>query len=159
MADQATPYPDQKSSSQGGFFTSNILYRTVAETFGAFQERRRALALPNPGSVDNISREVQRDVLLNNQAFTGLRADLTKPFSLSPLFQVSHAFAMGAQGLPPYNLSTIFGTNNVRYDFLISTVLTCNRSFYRATLIMMDNFRPVQTTDGHHLGSLKWRLR
>lgn len=71
------------------------------------------LGLSNPGTVENIAREVQKDVFLTNSMFTGLRAELTKPSSINPLFQVSHAFAMGSQGLPPYTFVALYGTSKV----------------------------------------------
>jgi hypothetical protein len=96
-----------------GFLFSNSVAAALADTYTSFSERRAALGLSNPGTVENIAREVQRDVFLNNYTFQGLRADLTKAFSISPLFQVSHAFAMGSQGLPPYTFAALFGTNKV----------------------------------------------
>ena len=33
---------------------------------------------------------------------------------MDPIFQTSHAFTMGAQGVPPYTFAAIFGTNKVR---------------------------------------------
>ncbi|KAG9235496.1 eukaryotic porin/Tom40 [Amylocarpus encephaloides] len=95
------------------FLLANPIGAALADTYLAFSERRAALGLSNPGTVDNIAREVQRDVFLNNYTFSGLRADLTKPFSMAPLFQVSHAFSMGSQGLPPYAFAALYGTNNV----------------------------------------------
>ncbi|KAM3073430.1 translocase of outer mitochondrial membrane [Clarireedia jacksonii] len=95
------------------FLSNNVVVGTLSDTYRSFQERRDLLGLPNPGSVENIAREVQRDVFLNNYTFSGLRADLTKPFSMAPLFQVSHAFAMGSQGLPPYTFGALFGTNKI----------------------------------------------
>ena len=97
-----------------GFLFNNSIAAALADTYTSFSERREALGLSNPGTVENIAREVQRDVFLNNYTFSGLRADLTKAFSISPLFQVSHAFAMGSQGLPPYTFAALFGTNKVR---------------------------------------------
>ena len=97
-----------------GFLFNNSVAAALADTYTSFSERREALGLSNPGTVENIAREVQRDVFLNNYTFSGLRADLTKAFSISPLFQVSHAFAMGSQGLPPYTFAALFGTNKVR---------------------------------------------
>jgi hypothetical protein len=97
-----------------GFLYNNAISVALADTYLSFSERRAALGLSNPGTVENIAREVQRDVFLNNYTFSGLRADLTKAFSISPLFQVSHAFAMGSQGLPPYTFAALFGTNKVR---------------------------------------------
>jgi mitochondrial import receptor subunit TOM40 len=96
-----------------GFLYNNAVAAALADTYASFSERRAALGLPNPGTVENIAREVQRDVFLNNYTFSGLRADLTKAFSISPLFQVSHAFSMGSQGLPPYTFAALFGTNKV----------------------------------------------
>lgn len=95
------------------FLYSNSVTAALLDNYRSLSERRGALGLPNPGTVDNIAREVQRDVFLTNYTFTGLRADLTKAFSISPLFQVSHAFSMGSQGLPPYTFAALFGTNKV----------------------------------------------
>lgn len=97
------------------FLYNNAVVSALADTHASFTERRDALGLPNPGTVENIAREVQREVFLNNYLFTGLRADLNKAFSISPLFQVSHVFAMGgSQGTPPYNFGALFGTSKVR---------------------------------------------
>ncbi|CAG8975847.1 hypothetical protein HYALB_00010243 [Hymenoscyphus albidus] len=95
------------------FLLNNPVGALLADTYNGFQERRAALGLPNPGTTENIAREVQRDVFLNQYTFSGLRADLTKAFSIAPLFQVSHAFSMGSQGLPPYAFAALFGTNKV----------------------------------------------
>ena len=102
-----------EKDSPSGFLFNNSVAAALADTYTSFSERRTALGLSNPGTVENIAREVQRDVFLNNYTFQGLRADLTKAFSISPLFQVSHAFAMGSQGLPPYTFAALFGTNKV----------------------------------------------
>src|SRR4051812_396485 len=96
-----------------GFLWNNSVAAALADTYTSFQSRREALGLSNPGTFENIAREVQRDVFLNNYSFSGLRADLTKAFSIAPLFQVSHAFSMGSQGLPPYTFAALFGTNKV----------------------------------------------
>lgn len=86
----------------------------LVDIYRAFQERRAALGLSNPGTVDQIAKEVQRDVFLTNQSFSGLRAELSKSFSMLPLFQISHAFASGSQLLSPYTFLALYGTNNVR---------------------------------------------
>jgi len=99
-----------------GFVWNNPVTAALADTYTSFQERRQALGLSNPGTVENIAREVQRDVFLTNYSFSGLRADLTKAFSISPLFQVSHAFSTGSQ-LPPYTLAALFGTSKVCDEF------------------------------------------
>lgn len=99
--------------SSSGFFQDNAIFTVLRDTYSSFSERRKALGLPNPGTVENIAREVQKDVFLTNSMFTGLRADLTKPSSINPLFQVSHGFAMGSQGLPPYTFVALYGTSKV----------------------------------------------
>lgn len=94
------------------FLKTNPVVSGVADVLRSFTERREKLGLSNPGTVENISREVQRDVFLNNFMFTGIRADLTKAFSLAPLFQVSHQFAMGER-LNPYTFAALYGTSKV----------------------------------------------
>ena len=103
----------EEKASALAFMNQNVVVAALRDTYLSFSERRDALGLPNPGTVDNIAREVQKDVFLTNQMFGGLRADLTKAFSVAPLFQVSHAFSMGSQGLPPYTFATLYGTPRV----------------------------------------------
>jgi mitochondrial import receptor subunit TOM40 len=100
----ADPLPSVRT---GGFLD------TVLDTYQTFQARRDALGLSNPGTVDQIAKEVQRDVFLTNQIFSGLRAELNKTFSILPLFQISHAFSSGSQMLSPYTFLALYGTNNV----------------------------------------------
>lgn len=97
------------------FLTENPAAAAVHDAYSSFSDRRALLNLPNPGTVDNLAREVQKDVLLTNFMFSGLRADLTKVFGMSPLFRVSHAFSMGSTGnLPPYAFSAMYGSPKVR---------------------------------------------
>lgn len=106
---------------------NNPVSSALSDLLRSFSERRQKLGLSNPGTVDNIAKEVQRDVLLNNYMFTGLKADLTKVFSLNPLFHVSHQFATGERILP-YTFAALYGTSKVslvprqRVDFLGSPV-------------------------------------
>jgi mitochondrial import receptor subunit TOM40 len=93
--------------------TNNAVVSRLRDVYTAFSERREALGLSNPGSVENIAKEVQRDVFLNNLTFSGVRADLTKAFSVAPLFQISHALSMGSQGLPPYAYAALYGSPKV----------------------------------------------
>ncbi|KAI1802292.1 eukaryotic porin-domain-containing protein [Daldinia bambusicola] len=95
-----------------GFLTANPLANAVSDAYKTFSERRAKLGLSNPGSVETIAKEVQREVSLTNYMHTGLRADLTKAVSFSPLFQVSHQFAMG-EHQNPYAFAGLFGTNKV----------------------------------------------
>ncbi|KAK7749389.1 translocase of outer mitochondrial membrane [Diatrype stigma] len=95
-----------------GFLTSNPISNAVADAFRSFSDRRSQLGLSNPGTIENIGKEVQREVSLSNYMHSGLRADLTKAVSLSPLFQVSHQFALGEQ-MKPYAFAALYGTNNV----------------------------------------------
>lgn len=106
---------DDKGTSLAlpGFVSSNPLVTTLRDAYLSFSRRRDALGLSNPGTVENIERETKKNVFLTNYMFSGLRADLTKPISMTPLFQISHAFSMGSQGLPPYNFTAMYGTNKV----------------------------------------------
>ena len=92
---------------------SNPISVTIGDAINSFSERRAKLGLSNPGTIESLSREVQRDVLLSNFMFTGVRADLTKVFSMAPLFQVSHQFAMGER-INPYTFAAMYGTGRVR---------------------------------------------
>ena len=123
------------------YIESNAVVRAIRETWTSFSERREALGLSNPGTVENIAREVQKDVFLTNYMFTGLRADWTRPLSVSPLFQYTHSFAMGSPGIPPYGFSTIFGTPKVKHPRLWSEGLwflanALHRSLCRPTSTM-----------------------
>lgn len=93
------------------------------------------MGLENPGTVDNIAREVQKDVLLSNYMFSGLRCDLQKVFSMSPLFRLQHGFAMGSQALSPWSLMALYGNPSVRglavALFPSTTILTMARFLCR----------------------------
>ncbi|KAK4159364.1 eukaryotic porin/Tom40 [Cladorrhinum sp. PSN259] len=94
------------------FLRQNPVFAGLSDVYDGFQERRAKLGLSNPGTVENIAKEVQRDTLLTNFMFSGLRADLTKAFGFSPLFQVSHQFALGER-LNPYTFAALYGTNQM----------------------------------------------
>jgi hypothetical protein len=111
MADTIQEKPN---SSPLGYLTSNAIVAQASSVLSSWQQKREALGLPNPGTVDNLSKEVERDVFLNNYSFTGLRADITKTFSgISPLFQVSHQLSMGSQAQPPYTFAALYGSRHV----------------------------------------------
>jgi len=103
------------SSSTGAlsYFTSNAIVQRLSDTLTSLSERREALGLSNPGSVEKLSREVDYDVFLTNQSFSGLRAEIAKSFSMSPMFQVSHSLAMGSQALSPYNFAAMYGSPRI----------------------------------------------
>ncbi|PHH75583.1 hypothetical protein CDD80_2254 [Ophiocordyceps camponoti-rufipedis] len=92
---------------------SNPLAITIGDAINSFAERRAKLGLSNPGSIESLTKEVQRDVLLGSLMFTGVRADLTKIFSMAPLFQVSHQFAMSGERINPYTFAAMYGTGKV----------------------------------------------
>ena len=104
---------DEKIISDGNYVHGNALANALQSAWTSFSDRRAALGLTNPGTVENIDREVKRSVFLTNQMFSGLRADWSRPFSASPMFSLSHGFSIGSQGLPPYNFTGMFGTKDV----------------------------------------------
>ncbi|OCH95051.1 hypothetical protein OBBRIDRAFT_788787 [Obba rivulosa] len=94
--------------SQSGHLTS-----PWTSWYHRFASWRRALDLPNPGTVENLQKEAKL-TSLNNYFFDGARADINKTLSANPLFQVTHSFALGSQSAPPsYNFGAVFGSNNV----------------------------------------------
>lgn len=115
---------------------SNPIAATIGDVVNSFSERRAKLGLANPGTIESLSKEVQRDVFLNNHMFTGVRADLTKVFSMAPLFQVSHQFAMGER-INPYTFAAMYGTGRVGQPLLRGSASPTDahppRSFARAT--------------------------
>ncbi|KAJ9612334.1 translocase of outer mitochondrial membrane [Cladophialophora chaetospira] len=100
-------------SSPLSFLTDNAIAATISDTYSGLSARRKLMGLENPGTVDNIAREVQKDVLLSNFMFSGLRCDLQKVFSINPLFRLQHGFAMGSQALPPWQLMALYGTSDI----------------------------------------------
>ncbi|EXJ72028.1 mitochondrial import receptor subunit TOM40 [Cladophialophora psammophila CBS 110553] len=106
---------EEKSSSTStwSFLTDNAIAATIADSYSNLSAKRKLLGLENPGTVDNIAREVQKDVLLSNFMFSGLRCDLQKVFSINPLFRLQHGFAMGSQALPPWQLMALYGTSDI----------------------------------------------
>jgi len=135
-----------------GLFLTNPVATTISDAFSSFSDRRAKLGLPNPGTVENLSREVSRDVLLTNYMFTGLKADLTKAFSINPLFQVSHQFAMGER-LYPYTFAALYGSSKVcvanqrmAQPKLLLTI--SQRHFCREISIMKASSRRASTTGG-----------
>jgi mitochondrial import receptor subunit TOM40 len=106
-------------------------FTPFANVYHRFAQWRTDLNLPNPGTVENLQKEVKgasfaRSSAVNadpstplsktathltNFAFDGGRADLTKTLSMTPAFQVTHSFALGSQTVPPsYNFGAIFAT-------------------------------------------------
>lgn len=105
---------DQVRAGPPSFLTDNAITATLADSYASFSQRRKALNLTNPGTVDNIASEIQKDVLCTNFMFQGLRADFQKVFSLNPVFRIQHGFQMGPNIPSPYNLTALYGTPNVR---------------------------------------------
>jgi mitochondrial import receptor subunit TOM40 len=107
----------EKSSEPQSYWdaaASNPVLGKAFDVMFALQRKREELGLTNPGQIDNISKEVERDVFLNAHAVTGLRAEISKTLGYgAPLFQVSHQFATGSQSQPPYTLSAMYGSSKV----------------------------------------------
>jgi mitochondrial import receptor subunit TOM40 len=105
------PYASLSAASPSQ--TSSNPYSPFWSYLNRFSQWRAELGLPNPGSVENLQKEVKA-THLTNYAFDGGRADLTKSMSMNPLFQVTHSFALGSQTMAPsYNFGAIYATENV----------------------------------------------
>ncbi|KAK7533422.1 eukaryotic porin family protein [Phyllosticta citricarpa] len=103
----------EKAGTALDVLTNNSVYKKLQGYYNAYSEKRESLGLPNPGTIENIAKEVQRDVLTNNHSFSGLRAEFTQAFSVAPMFQVCHALSMGSQQLQPYQYMVLYGSPKV----------------------------------------------
>ncbi|KAI0362350.1 hypothetical protein OH77DRAFT_1584773 [Trametes cingulata] len=101
-----SPAPVASSSSSSSSWPFGSLYNRFAAW-------RKSLDLPNPGTVENLSKEAKQ-TLLNNYAFDGARADLSKSLSMNPMFQVTHSFHLGSQTTPPtYHFGAMFANDKL----------------------------------------------
>ncbi|ODV89620.1 hypothetical protein CANCADRAFT_141502 [Tortispora caseinolytica NRRL Y-17796] len=101
----------------------------ISAAYEAVAARRKALGLTNPGSAENINKEVAKDVFLKNNMFTGLRAELAKGLSIMPSFQTTHIFSIGGAGFPPYQFGTYYATDDVFAQAGISSDGSMNGRF------------------------------
>lgn len=110
---------------QNGLWSSNPVFSYLNDVYTNISEHRKSLGLTNPGTVENLSKEVTRDVFANQYFFTGLRADLNKAFSLNPAFQTSHTLSIGSENLPPYAFSALYA----KEDFFVQGNVDNDLSF------------------------------
>src|SRR5579862_9009994 len=95
------------------FNIPNLVPQPFRDWHNSLSDWRDRLGLQNPGTVENLHKEVQRDVFLNNYAFSGMKADLGKSFSTNPMFQVQHSFSAGSSQVAPWSFLSMFATDNV----------------------------------------------
>ncbi|KAG1753469.1 eukaryotic porin-domain-containing protein [Suillus lakei] len=98
------PSPSSVPQAPKSSYTSALSPLTNA--FSRFSQWRKSLDLPNPGTVENLQKEVKA-THLTNFMFDGARADLTKSLSHTLSF-------LGSQvSTPSYNFGTVFANNNI----------------------------------------------
>ncbi|CCH62111.1 hypothetical protein TBLA_0G01670 [Henningerozyma blattae CBS 6284] len=107
------PDPNTSTEVSNGFWSSNPISSFFIDTYKQIHSHRLSLELINPGTVENLNKEVSRDVFLSQYFFTGFKADLNKAFALNPAFQTSHTFSIGSQNLPSYAFSALFADDNL----------------------------------------------
>lgn len=95
-----------------GLWLLNPVFSYLNDVYTTISEHRQLLGLINPGTIENINKEVSRDVFLNQYFFTGLRADLNKAFSMAPAFQTSHTLSVGSNVLPAYAFLALYATDD-----------------------------------------------
>lgn len=115
VASSNIPSLSPEIPKQNGLWSSNPVFSYLNDVYLNIAEHRQSLGLINPGTVEDLSKEVTRDVFVNQYFFTGLRADLNKAFSLNPAFQTSHTLSIGSENLPPYAFSSLFA----KEDFFV----------------------------------------
>jgi len=109
------PFPSSSSSAYPVPPSSSYFpgLGPLGAVYNRFYQWRASLSLPNPGTVENLQKEV-KNTHLTNFFFDGARADITKGLSMSPAFQTTHSFTLGSQtSSPSYNFGTVFATQNV----------------------------------------------
>lgn len=104
---------------------NNPLLSYVNKTFSTISKSREGLGLGNPGTAENVNREVARDVMLTPFFYSGLRADVSKSFSLVPAFQVSHALSLGSPVLPSYMFAVAFANDRTLLQGTVEGDLSC----------------------------------
>jgi Eukaryotic porin len=109
--------PDPQSSSSMLSFNSlslrNLVPQFIQDSYSRVSNWRNRLGLQNPGTSENLHKEVMRDVFLTNHMFSGMRADLGKSFSANPLFQIQHSFSAGSSQVAPWSFLSMYSTDNV----------------------------------------------
>ena len=115
--------PLTSDQSKDTFWSSNPISSYIIDTYRQIHSHRQSLSLTNPGSVEDLNKEVSRDVFLNQYFFTGLRADLNKAFSLNPAFQTSHTFSIGSNNLPVMH-SPLYSPMMIYLSKVMSTLTT-----------------------------------
>ncbi|KAI6036563.1 hypothetical protein PISMIDRAFT_670178 [Pisolithus microcarpus 441] len=106
-------HPTKEASVPSHLSEKHSFFSPVTTLYTRFSQWRRSLDLPNPGTVENLQKEVKL-THLTNFMFDGAKADLTKSLSMVPAFQVTHSFSLGSQTAPPaYNFGAVYATNSV----------------------------------------------
>lgn len=129
-------------------FETNPILSPFNDLYNAVATRRSALGLSNPGTIENINKEVSKDVFLNNYFFSGLRADLSKPFSMSPAFQISHSFSIGSPVMPAYGFAAFYATDTTLLQGNIDNDLSLSGRFHYAWSKNFTSKANVQIANG-----------
>ncbi|KAG8901134.1 hypothetical protein FRB99_005550, partial [Tulasnella sp. 403] len=104
----STPAPSSSRSSVLGTVASPF-----TNLYSRFTDWKAGFDLPNPGTVENLQKEVKQ-THLTNYIFDGARADLTKGLSMDPAFQVTHSFSLASQNSPAsYHFGAVYATANL----------------------------------------------
>lgn len=112
MAIPTLPQVTPEAPKSNGIWSLNPVFSYINDVYTTLAEHRQLLGLINPGTIENLNKEVTRDVFLNQYFFTGLRADLNKAFSMAPAFQTSHTLLIGSQVLPAYAFLALFASDD-----------------------------------------------
>lgn len=93
-----------------GFWTTNPISVFLSSVSQTISQHRNSLDLVNPGVMENINKEVSKDVFLSLYQFVGLKADINKTFAMNPVFQIAHSFTIGSK-LPAYSFTSIIAND------------------------------------------------
>jgi hypothetical protein len=115
---EKTPSSSPPSSSPSTFsFASfnipNLVPQFLRQYIDHLSDWQKRLGLESPGTLESIHKEVQKEVFLTHYAFSGMKADLGRGYSVSPLFSVQHSFSAGSSQAAPWSFMSMYSTNTV----------------------------------------------
>lgn len=116
-------YPIAPASAEPSIWVTNPVSQFLSSVSQTITQHRQSLDLVNPGIMENINKEVSKDVFLSLYAFTGLKADINKTFSMNPVFQIAHSFAVGSK-LPAYSFTSIIANDQALVQGTIDNELS-----------------------------------
>ncbi|KAJ1309480.1 hypothetical protein OPQ81_006255 [Rhizoctonia solani] len=109
----SAPTPPEAVVTSGPLAAFSAAASPFVNAYGRFASWKAGLGLTNPGTVENMQKDVKM-THTTNHLFDGARADLSKALSFNPAFQVTHSFNLASYNNPPtYNFGAVFASGDL----------------------------------------------